>query len=100
MNCERAQTVATVVTSLIVNCVVVPVDNWLHPPTAVASAIPALADAEPICPPRAIMYNIDEDELQFSPEEIAKAPLASVVTGDERSAVAGEPLPPVPAAYT
>jgi hypothetical protein len=46
------------------------------------------------------MYNIDEDELQFSPEEIAKAPLASVVTGDERSAVAGEPLPPVPAAYT
>jgi hypothetical protein len=45
-------------------------------------------------------YNIDDDELQLNPEEIVKAPLASVVTGDERSAVAPTPLPPVPVAYT
>jgi hypothetical protein len=99
MNCDRAQTVATVVTSLIVNCVVVLVDSWLHTPTAVASPIPAFVDPEPTCPPRATKYNID-DELQLSPEEIVKTPLASVVTGDERSAVAPAPLPPIPVAYT
>jgi len=100
MNCDRAHTVATVVTSLIVNFVVALVDSWLHTPTPVASPIPAFAGPEPTCPPRAMRYNIDDDELQLNPEEIVKAPLASVVTGDERSAVAPTPLPPVPVAYT
>jgi hypothetical protein len=100
MNCDSAQTAATVVTSLIVNCLVVLVDSWLHTPTAVASPIPAFAVPEPTCPPRATRYNIDDDELQLNPDEIAKTPLASVVTGDERSAVAPAPFPPVPVAYT
>ena len=100
INCDKAQTEATVVTSSIVNCVVVLVDSWLQTPIAVASPIPEFAGPEPTCPPRATRYNIDDDELQFNPEEIVKTPLVFVVTADESSAVAPAPLPPVPAAYT
>jgi len=44
------------------------------------------------------MYNIEDEELQFSPDEIVNAPLTSVTTGEESNAVAAIPLPVVPAA--
>jgi len=78
--------------------VVVLVDSWLHAPNAVASAIPVFAAAEPTCPPRAITYNIEDEEAQFNPVEIANAPLASVTAEVASKAVAPKPLPVDPAA--
>jgi hypothetical protein len=45
-------------------------------------------------------YSIDDEEAQFNPEAMVNAPLASVVAGVVSNAVAAEPLPVVPAAYT
>ena len=70
-NCESAQTEATVVTSFTENCVVVVVDSWPHAPITVTRAMLAFAGAELTWPPRATRYSIEDDELQFNPEEIA-----------------------------
>jgi hypothetical protein len=100
INGASDQTAATVVTSVIETNVEGP--RLPQGPSAAISAIAVLfvPGLSPGLPPFAVMYtSVDADGQVYAPV-MSKFPFVSLVTGCVRSAVAAEPSPIVPTAYS